>query len=189
MKVFISYAHEDKPLRDDLDDHLANLKQQGIIETWHDGEIIAGQAWEPAILEQLETADVILLLISAKFLASEYINGVEMKRAMQRHEAGATRVIPELLKPVFFKNASFANLEALPKDRRSQLKAITKWSNRDEAYARVAEGIHRALSYLKPEPPTDSLRATTPLPPIWNIPHQRNPNFTGREELLAQLEI
>lgn len=188
MKVFISYAREDKTLRDDLDDHLANLKQQGIIETWHDGEILAGQAWGPAILEQLETADVILLLISAKFLASEYINSVEMKRAMQRHEAGTARVIPVLLRPVFFKNAPFANLEALPKDRRGRPKAITKWENRDEAYAKVAEGIHRAVSYLKPEIPSDSPRSSSPMPRIWSVPHQRNPNFTGRDELLAQLQ-
>ncbi|HEY0734282.1 MAG TPA: FxSxx-COOH system tetratricopeptide repeat protein [Herpetosiphonaceae bacterium] len=188
IKVFISYAHEDKKLRDNLDDHLANLKHQGIIETWYDGEIIAGQEWEPAILEQLDTADIILLLISAKFLASEYINSVEMKQAMQRHEAGEARVIPVLLRPVFFKDAPFARLEALPVDSRKQLRAITKWENRDEAYARVAEGIHRAVRLLQPEIPSDSPRSTAPLPSIWNVPHQRNPNFTGRETLLDQLQ-
>ncbi|HEY0606328.1 MAG TPA: FxSxx-COOH system tetratricopeptide repeat protein, partial [Herpetosiphonaceae bacterium] len=188
IKVFISYAHEDKRLRDDLDDHLANLRHQGIIETWHDGALIAGQAWEPAILEQLATADVILLLISAKFLASEYINSVEMKQAMQRHEAGEARVIPVLLRPVFFKDAPFARLEALPTDSRKQLRAITKWENRDEAYARVAEGIHRAVRFLQPETPSDSPRPTLQLPSIWNVPHQRNPNFTGRETLLDQLQ-
>lgn len=148
FEVFISYAHEDSRFRARLDKHLANLQNQGMLATWYDGEIVAGEEWEPEILEHLNTAQIILLLISADFMASKYINTVELQRAVARHEAGQARVIPILLKPVDYRGAPFAKLEALPTDANKRLKAITEWSNREQAYARIAEGIRRAVEQL-----------------------------------------
>src|SRR5688572_26894423 len=92
--VFFSYYHKDEELRDRLETHLAMLKRDGTIETWHDRRITAGDEFAGVIDEQLEIADLILLLVSADFLNSRYCYDVELKRAMERHTAGEARVIP-----------------------------------------------------------------------------------------------
>lgn len=151
VKVFVSYAHEDSRLRKRLDKHLATLKNLGLITAWYDGEIVAGQEWEPEILGNLEMADVILLLISADFLASKYIHTKELKRAMERHEAKTAKVIPVLLQPVDYRGAPFDKLEALPVDAQKRPKAVTEWSNREQAFAKAAEGIRKAVEKWQTE--------------------------------------
>src|SRR6266851_6430236 len=84
--VFFSYAHQDKRFRDKLEDHLSNLKYRGLIATWHDREIRPGEEWAQQIDIYLNTAHIILLLVSADFMASEYCYSIEMKRAMERYE-------------------------------------------------------------------------------------------------------
>ena len=98
-RIFISYAHEDEDLRKEIEKQLAILCRQGLIETWHDRRIGAGTEWAGAIDRELEAADIILLLVSADFLASDYIYDIELKRAMERHEAGTVTVIPVILRP------------------------------------------------------------------------------------------
>ena len=92
VEIFYSYSHKDEALRDELEKHLGILKRRGIITDWHDRRIGAGKEWEGAIDRHLESAKVILLLISSDFIASDYCYDIEMKRAMQRHEAGEARV-------------------------------------------------------------------------------------------------
>jgi len=117
------------------------LKRQGFISGWHDRRITAGDEWKAEIDEHLETAKVILLLISANFIASDYCYDVEMKRSLERHEEGTARVIPIILSPCDWNGAPFGKLQALPKDA----KPITIWSNQDEAFADVAKGIRKAV--------------------------------------------
>ncbi len=149
LKLFISYAHEDSRLRARLAKHLALLKNRGVLASWYDGEIVAGQEWEAAIFDQLNTADIILLLISADFLASPYCYGREMQRALERHDAKEARVIPVLLQPVDdFGHAPFAKLQAVPIDANKRLKAVTEWPHRERAYAKIAEGIRQAADQL-----------------------------------------
>jgi O-acetyl-ADP-ribose deacetylase (regulator of RNase III) len=79
VSMFISYSHKDQTLRAELEKHLIILRRQGLIEIWHDREITAGSEWRGAIDEHLQTARLILLLISPDFMASEYCydrNGV-----------------------------------------------------------------------------------------------------------------
>src|SRR6266571_2645464 len=104
-----------------------------------------------------------------------------MQRALERHQAGQARVMPILLRPVDWKGAPFARLQALP----TNAKAITSWSNQDEAFADVAAGIRRAIE--DPARLTASSSHAT-FPPVWNVPYAHNPFFTGREELLSRLE-
>ena len=99
IEVFFSYAHRDEALRDELAKHLRLLERQGIITRWHDRRITGGTEWAGAIDEHLRTAQIILLLISADFLASDYCYDVEVRRAMDRHEAGEARVVPIILRP------------------------------------------------------------------------------------------
>ena len=121
--------------------HLSLLQRQGVIQTWHDRNINAGDDWKQQIDDNLNTATVILLLISADFLASDYCYEIEMQRALERHNAGEARVIPVILRPVDWRGAPFGTLQALP----ANAKPITLWTNRDEAYANVAQGVRRLL--------------------------------------------
>ncbi len=180
INVFISYAHEDEALLRQLETHLGLLKQQRLIATWYDRQIPAGTDWAGAIDAHLEQASIILLLVSADFLASRYCYEVEMKRALARHEAGQARVIPIMLRHADWKDAPFTHLQALPTDAR----AITSWGNQDEAFANVAAGIRRAIEDLSLLPASTARAA---LPRIWNIPYPRNSFFLGRDEILARL--
>src|SRR5579883_3172295 len=94
LEIFYSYAPQDDTLRHKLDNHLALLRQQGLIRTWHERDISAGSLWAAEIDAHLQAARLILLLISPDFVASDYCYGTEMQAALQRHEAGTARVIP-----------------------------------------------------------------------------------------------
>ena len=96
-KVFFSYSHKNEDLRNELEIHLSILKRQGIIETWHDRRIDAGQEFSQEISEYLNEADIILLLVSPYFLASDYCYDVEMKRALEMHERKEAVLIPVIL--------------------------------------------------------------------------------------------
>ncbi len=148
IEVFYSYAHEDETLRDHLVKHLSIMKRRGLILDWHDREITAGDEWGGAIDEHLESAHIILLLISSDFLASDYCYDIELKRAMERHETGEARVIPIILRQVDWRGAPFGKLQALPKDA----KPVTSWSNIDEAFTNIAEGIRKAVEKINSNP-------------------------------------
>ena len=143
LSIFISYAHSDEEFRVEIEKHLASLKRQGLISSWNDRKISAGSEWEGEIHQSLETADIVLLLISANFVASDYCWDVEMVAAMQRHASGKCRVIPIILRKIDdWQSSPFGILQALPTDG----KPITSWEDRDEAYACVAQGIRTAIS-------------------------------------------
>jgi TIR domain len=136
-KLFFSYQHADEQLRNMLEKHLAALKHQGFIEAWHDRRIDIGTELEGEIDKYLNEADIILLLVSADFIASHYCYEIEMKRAIERHEANEARVIPVILRPCDWHDTPFGKLLAAPKDG----KAITSWANMDEAFLDVVRSI------------------------------------------------
>lgn len=139
--VFFSYSHKDEALRDQLETHLALLKNQGLIESWHDRRISAGSEVDDSISAAMERANVILLLVSADFMASTYCYSKEMKRAMERHESKEARVIPVILRDCDWHSAPFGKLLAAPRDG----KPITLWSDIDQAMTDVAKHIRRAV--------------------------------------------
>src|SRR5215217_1834954 len=152
VKVFISYSYKDEIFREQLQELLYAAKRQGLIEDWHDRKISPGEEWEDLVDENLETSEIILLLVSPSFIASPYSYSKEMQRALEKHEAGQARVIPIILRPVDWSETPFARLQALPRNGRP----ITKWSNRDEAWMDVAKGISAAVKQLRGERPTDA---------------------------------
>ena len=141
LRVFYSYSHRDEELRHELDKHLSLLKRQRIIEGWHDREISAGSEWQGQISEHLQAADIILLLVSADFIASDYCYDLEMTCAMSQHEAGKACVIPIVLRPCDWEAAPFSKLQALP----TNAKPVVSWSDQDEAFTIIARGIRRAI--------------------------------------------
>lgn len=144
VTIFYSYAHEDERYRKKLENHLSPMRQQGMIAEFHDRKIVPGTDWAKAIDESIGAAAVILLLISPDFIASDYRYGIEMQRALERHRAGAARVIPILLRPVDWKEASFAHLQPLPQNG----KPVTRWRRQDDAFHDVAKGIREAIKSL-----------------------------------------
>ena len=145
FKVFYSYSHRDEELRDELANHLALLRRQGLIAEWHDRRIGPGTEWEGQIDTHLNEADIILLLISSNFIASDYCYGIELNRAMERYEAGEACVIPIILSPVDWERASFAALQALPRDA----EPVTSWENQDEAFRDISQSIREKVEELR----------------------------------------
>jgi hypothetical protein len=154
VEIFFSYAHEDESLRDELAKHLKLLERQGIIKSWHDRNITAGEEWKNAINANLESSEIILLLISADFLASDYCYDIEMKTALERHDRNEARVIPIILRSVDWHRSPFGKLAALPTDG----KPITSWPNQDEAFTDVVKGLRKVIDLIQDtqtEPPPD----------------------------------
>ena len=144
IEIFFSYAHKDERWQNELAKQLSNLKQQGLITDWYDRDISAGMEWANEIDDHLNTAHIILLLISPDFMTSDYCYSKEMKRAMQRHELREARVIPIILRPTDWKGALFEKLQVLPTDGRP----ATSWRNRDEALLNITIGIRKAIEEL-----------------------------------------
>ena len=158
VTVFFSYSHKDENLRDQLETHLAMLKRQGVIATWHDRRLIAGAEIDSGISQELERANIILLLVSPDFLASEYCYGTEMTRALRRHAAGEARAIPVILRPCEWTQAPFGNLLAAPKDG----KPVTKWADLDEAFLDITRAIRSATAAHASTGAPGTSRSTTP---------------------------
>jgi hypothetical protein len=142
--VFFSYSHADADLRLELERHLAALRRQNLAEGWHDGKILAGDELDPAILANLERADVILLLVSSDFINSDYCYCTEMGRAFERHAAGEARVIPVILRDCDWQHPPISKVLVTPKDG----KPVTSWMNKDEAFADVARQVRKAIEEM-----------------------------------------
>src|SRR5205823_7859813 len=110
---------------------------------------------------------------------SDYCYDIEMKHALEQHHTNNACVIPIILRPVDWKGAPFANLQALPTDA----KPITTWSNQDEAFLDVTRGIRAAIEDLHTPP----ISRPSAVPSLWKVPYQRNPYFTGQETILNHL--
>src|SRR5260221_3923998 len=139
--AFISYSHRDEVFRQELETHLAPLRRQGLLSVWHDRRITPGDHLDDAISENLESADLILMLISADFVASEYCYAREMTRALERNQARAARAISIICRPCDFQGLPFARFLLLPTDG----KPVSSWPDRDAAWVDVVRGIRRAL--------------------------------------------
>src|SRR5439155_2455368 len=142
IEVFYIFAQEDEELRAGLEKQLALLRKLGLITDWHSGKIYAGREWMSEIENHLHAAQIILLLISAYFMASDSYDIA--RQAMERYEAGSARVIPIILRPVDWKGAIFDRLEVLPTNKRP----VTSWTHRDEAFFNVAKGIINIVEEL-----------------------------------------
>lgn len=142
LEVFCCYAHEDQAMLEQLKKQLILLQRQGQITIWSDTDLNAGVEWEKELHQHLESADIFLLLISPDFMASDYCYGIEMQRAIQRHNEGSARVIPVLLRPAFLQGAPFAELQMVP----THARPVTQWRNRDDAFHDIATRINRVVT-------------------------------------------
>jgi hypothetical protein len=162
LRVFLSYAHEDDEMRKELLKHLALLQREQLIEKWDDRQIEGGDEWAGAIDANLEAAEIVLLLVSASFLASDYCYDKEMNRALQRHRAGECQLIPVILRPCAWKTAPFGQLQSFPDDG----KPISKFDPVDDGYLQVEQGLRRVIAELRPLALSPKFPpSSTPVPP------------------------
>jgi formylglycine-generating enzyme required for sulfatase activity len=150
IKVFLSYSHQDDGLRKELGKHLSVLERNNLIKLWHDRDIDAGLEWAQEINQNLEQAAIILLLVSADFIDSDYCYGIEMTRALARHEAGTAKVIPVIIGACDWTSAPFGKLQAIPPDNQ----AVATRGNgdkyaRDTAWTLVSQEISNVAQQIR----------------------------------------
>jgi len=145
LEVFCCYAHEDQEMLEHLKKHLMPLQRNDQITVWSDTNLNAGTEWEKELHYHKVRADIILLLISPDFMASDYCYSLEMGRAIERHSEGKAHVIPILLRSTFWQNAPFAKLQIVP----THAKPITSWSDRDDAFHDIIMHIDRIVSEIQ----------------------------------------
>jgi hypothetical protein len=150
-RLFYSYSSKDESLRAELETHLSSLRRDGVIEPWSFRKISPGEEWDAAIAKELDRADIVLLLVSADFLNSDYCWGIEVKRALERHARGEAVVVPVILRPCDWQTQDFARLQALP----SGAKPVVKRRLRDDAWTDVVQGVRRVAEQLKRDKPME----------------------------------
>lgn len=145
VRVFCSYAREDAEYRDELVKHMSPFVRGGQIDLWHDREIRPGNSWANEISDNLDGAEIIVLLVSADFLASRYCYEIEMEQALVMHHSGQATVIPILVRSVHWESMPLSFLQALP----DQARPIDQWESQDAAWTDVISGISDAIDELK----------------------------------------
>ena len=144
MKLFYSYSHEDEEFREGLEKHLSVLKQNGHIEDWHDRKILPGQDFRREIDQNLEDADIVVLLISSDFLSSPACQE-EMRDALNLRKRKGVTVVPIIVRYCDWKSSDIEGLQALPKDG----KPVSDWSDTDTAFLDVVEGITDIVEQMR----------------------------------------
>ncbi len=144
LDVFISYSHEDKTLRRELEEQLVRLRREGLLGTWHGRQITATEEWRGWVDRDLRSADLILLIVSAPFLASDYCRDAEIKYALELQALGHAKVIPIIGRPCDWRTALFSHLATLPQG----VGPVTEWHDRDRAWEDVGDGIREVATRL-----------------------------------------
>lgn len=178
VKIFIYYNRADEKYKDTLKTHLKIFEREKLITLWDDKGIRAGEEWDKVIKKNLESADIVLFLVSADFIASDYINDVEIKRALIRYEKGQQIIVPILLRPCDFKRLPLSKFQALP----DNLKFISTWKDQDEAWNNVTDELRKLVESIqsreettKVEEPISQERTTILLPEEVKILEERPP--------------
>ncbi len=170
-KIFISYSTKDRRLLDHLQTHLAALKREGLISTWIDRDVLPSADWAREINDNLDSANLVLLLVSAHFIESDYCAGIEFQKARALEAKGLLRIVPVILRPCEWKSAALglSQYQCLPSDGRS----LTTWRERDAGLANIISGLRRlfeadpvvALTQRPSSRPVSTSPATTEVDP------------------------
>jgi len=147
VKIFISYAHEDETYKDELITHLVPLERENLIDSWNDRELVPGDDWDDEIKGALATAQIVLLLVSPDFIASDYIHKVEIAGAVDRHKKGEVVIAPVIVRTIDWNAFSLGRFQALPKGG----KPISRWADKDEAWVSVTKGLRTLIRGINGE--------------------------------------
>lgn len=185
VKIFFSLAPatEDRNLFERLRSHLSVMRLQGRINLWYDSEISPGSIARDIIRSHISTADIIVLLISADFFASDQCAGMEMPYALEQYVTRAAHVIPVLLRPIEWSGLPLEQHSPLPPNG----KPVSTWKNLDSALQEVAKGIYQIAEDLRHRWTSTPRPAKSPQFPLSTLPLRRNPFFTDRDTTLTAL--
>lgn len=187
VRVFISYSHKDKTLRDELVRHLAPLEEAGLLASGsrqpfrEDRYAGSRDEWQSAINRSLDTAQIILILVSPAYLASDYDLGVEMQRAMELHESGSARLVPVILRPCLWQDTPLGKIQALPFGARP----VAQWRRRSEAFANIAEGVRLLAEELRRQTEHGKRPDSIPRTPVVGFVPRRD---TEGKDIVARLK-
>lgn len=156
--LVFSYSHADEALRNELQTHLSPLLRMGKITAWHDRCIEPGQEFESEIDRYFAEADIVLLLISSHFIASDYCWNIEMKNALMRHERGEAIVIPVILRPCVWQHLPFGKLMAATRDG----KPIAHFPSHDDGFVQVVEAVTKAAARIDAMKPRQDTSPSAP---------------------------
>ncbi len=145
VEIFIAYSRADSQMLNELRQHFTPLERNKRVTVWYDGKIEPGDVWEDSIKRHLHGADIVLLLVSADSIASDYFYDKEVADALERHRAGTARVVPLILRPCVWRTTPLGELQALPQNG----KPVTEWANRDAAYTDAVEALWQMIGQLE----------------------------------------
>jgi TIR domain len=178
VSLFFSYSHTDEEYRNRLEKHLAPLKREGLISGWHDRKIHAGGHLHDEISQHVEHDQVILLLVSADFLASDYCQDREMATALERHKRKEAIIIPIIVHPCDWKNTPLGELRVTPRDG----KPISKHPHHDDAYLEIVTDIREAIPKVDHQPQRTQSIPITPTPSVSQRTPIRSSNLRIRQD-------
>lgn len=163
FRVFISYAREDGEHLTLLEKHLSNLVRQGWIEPWTDRLFLAGEEWKETLLDKLRTSEVVILLVSAHFNASNFIQEEEIPQILERQKRNEVCIVPILVRPAEIEGSELERFQWLPTDLNRALVPVTSWTDEHSAWLSVVQGLRERLKHLLSKQ-TDASAAPASLP-------------------------
>lgn len=143
LRTFISYSHKDEEWRAKLSPNLDLLQREGLINVWHDQKIVPGTRWGDEIRRNLEEADIYVFLMSTDLLVSDYILHYELPIALKRHAENKSRLVPVVVRRCSWQRY-LGEIQGLPRAG----KPIKQWSDKDEAFYDVEEGLRKTIHEL-----------------------------------------
>jgi hypothetical protein len=148
LRIFYSYSKQDQELLDRLLSHMRVLERVGLIEEWSNTAIQPGDDRNLTTEKYLRNADIILLLISANFINTDFCYEVELSLALQEHQRGKALVIPIFLRPCSWQDTPIAQLQGLPRNNQS-ITSHPYWSDQDEAFYEIVQELKLLIRKLK----------------------------------------
>jgi serine/threonine protein kinase len=160
IDVFLACAEQDQALWRELEQHLSLLAGHSLIRVLHRFKVPAGEDRYSTAAEWLDSASIIVLLVSVDLLTSEE-GRAEVERAMARRKVGDARVVPILLRPIDWKSSPCGSLKPLP----ASGEPVSRWRSRDDAWDEIVQAIKKMVEEpersIRPPPPSSG-QAITP---------------------------
>ncbi len=143
VKIFISYCHCDERYAKKLINHLSVLVKNKLVEYWYDRCIDGGQLWNKKIMDELNDSQIVILLVSADFLALQFCYDIEYKLAEEKNK----KIVPIIVRPCSWHLSPIGQYQAYPKDG----KPIENFSNQDTAFTCIINKLNdliKSTSFL-----------------------------------------